>query len=176
MNELSRINDLMHGSMEQLIIAVIARPSPSNVQPYIDRVKKNLSEIDGLAAQYIKNASGDADKALFADWTSKRDALVLKAIKPAIAALQKQDFNEAEDTVLGVAVKQFAAAQGAFDAVIADALSRAEQTNQRAGERTNFVEDVMLGTAALAVALSIFAGVRPVAYHPPRAAPGGFVC
>ncbi len=157
-NELSRINDLMHRCVEELIIAVIARPSPANVLPYIDRVEKNLREINNLGAQYIKNASGDGDKALLADWTSKRDVLVLKAIKPAVAALQKQDFNEAEDTVLGVAVKQFAAAQGAFDAVMADALSRAENTHEQAEERTDFVEDVMLGTAALAVALSILAG------------------
>ncbi len=157
-SELSRINDLMHSSVEQLIIAVIARPSPTNVQPYIERVDKNLKEIDGLAAQYIKDASGDGDKALLADWTSKRHALVLKAIKPAISALQKQDFNEAEDTVLGVAVKQFAAVKGAFDAVIADALSRAENTHEEAEERSDFVENLMFGTAAFTVLFSIVAG------------------
>ena len=36
--QLARINDLMHSSIEQLTIAVIARPSPQNVQKYIDRV------------------------------------------------------------------------------------------------------------------------------------------
>ncbi len=158
-SQLSRINDLMHRCVEELIIAVIARPSPANVRPYIDRVDKNLSEIDSLAAQYINNASEDGDKALLADWTSKRDMLVSKAIKPAIAALQKQDFNDAEDTVLGVAVKQFAAVQRAFEAVVADALSRAEHTHEQAGKRYNFVEDLMLGAAALAVALSIVAGI-----------------
>lgn len=68
MSELSRINDLMHSSIEELIIAVIARPSPSNVKPYINRVEQNLSEISGLAAEYIKDAIGDGDKALLADW------------------------------------------------------------------------------------------------------------
>src|SRR5271166_1398274 len=71
-SELSRIHDLMHSSVEELTIAVIARPSPANVQPYIDRVEKNLSEIEGLAAQYIKNANGEGDNALLADWASKR--------------------------------------------------------------------------------------------------------
>src|SRR5271166_541125 len=71
-SQLSRINDLMHSSEEELIIAVIARPSPANVQPYIDRVEKNLREIEGLAAQYIKNANGEGDNALLADWASKR--------------------------------------------------------------------------------------------------------
>ncbi len=158
-SQLSRMNDLMHRSVEELIIAVIGRPSPANVRPYIDRVEKNLSEIDGLAAHYVKNAGGDGDKALLADWTSKRDVLVAKAIKPAMAALQKQDFNDAEDTVLGVAVKQFAAVQGAFDAVVADALSRAEHTHEQAGERYNLLEYLMLSAAALAVGLSIVAGI-----------------
>ena len=158
-SQLSRINDLMHRCVEELIIAVIARPSPANVLPYIDRVEKHLNEINGLAAQYMKNASGDGHKALLADWTSKRDVLVLKAIKPAISALQKQNFNDAEDTVLGFAVKQFAAVQGAFDAVIADALSRAQHTHEQAGERYNFVKYLMLGAAALSLAVSIFAGV-----------------
>jgi methyl-accepting chemotaxis protein len=158
-SQLSRINDLMHRSVEELLTAVISRPSPTNVLPYIDRVEKNLSQINGLAAQYIKNASGDGDEALLADWTSKRDVLVLKAIKPAIAAMRKQDFNDAEDTVLGVAIKQFAAVQSAFDAVVADALSRAERTHEQAGERYTFVKYVMLGAAALALAVSIVAGV-----------------
>ncbi len=158
-SQLSRMSDLMHSSLEELIIAVIARPSPANVRPYIARVKKNLSEIDGLAAHYIRNAGGEGDTALLADWTSKRDVLVLKAIEPAIAALQKQDFNDAEDTVLGVAVKQFAAVQGAFDAVVADALSRAEHTHEQAATRYNVVERLMLAAAALAVALSIVAGI-----------------
>jgi methyl-accepting chemotaxis protein len=153
-SQLSRINDLMHSSVEELIVAVIARPSPANVQPYIDRVEKNLGEIDGLAAQYMRNANGDGDKALLSDWASKRDELVSKAIKPAIAALGKQDFNDAEDTVLGVAVKQFVAVQGAFDAVVANALRRAEHTNEQADKRYSFVICLMLGALAVALALS----------------------
>ena len=38
-SQLARINDLMHTSVEQLTIAVVARPSPQNVQKYIDRVE-----------------------------------------------------------------------------------------------------------------------------------------
>ena len=155
-SQLSRINDLMHSSVEELIVAVIARPSPANVRPYIDRVEKNLGEIDGLAAQYMNNASGDGDKALLADWAAKRDVLVSKAIKPAIAAVQKQNFNDAEDTVLGVAVKQFVAVQSAFDTLVTNALTRAEHTNEQADERYNFLKYLMLGTLAFALALSCF--------------------
>ncbi len=155
-SQLSRINDLMHSSVEELIIAVIARPSPTNVQPYLDRVEKNLGEIDGLAAQYMKNESGDDDKALLADWALKKDGLVSKALKPAISALQKQDFNEAEDTVLGVAVKQFAAVKVAFDAVVANALSHAEHTNEQAEGRYILLKYLMFGALAFALALSLF--------------------
>jgi methyl-accepting chemotaxis protein len=155
-SQLSRINDLMHSSVEELIIAVIARPSPANARPYIDRVEKNLREIDAIAAQYMKNASEEGGKALLTDWAAKRDVLVLKAIRPAIAALGKQDFNDAEDTVLGVAVKQIVAVKGAFDALVTDALRRAELTNGQADERYNFVKYLMLGALAFALALSCF--------------------
>ena len=157
-SELSRINDLMHRSVEELIVAVIARPSPSNVKPYLDRAGKNLNAIDEIAASYTKDASGDGDKALLADWTAKREALVAKAIEPAIAALQKQDFDKAEDTVLGVAVKQFAAVQSSYDAVIADALSHAENRHEEAEARFDFLENVMLGATILALVLSVAAG------------------
>ncbi len=155
-SQLSRINDLMHSSVEQLIIAVIARPSAPNARGYINRVEKNLGDIDGLAAQYMKNAGEDGDKALLADWASKKDVLVSKAIKPAIAAVAKQDYNEAEDTVLGVAVKQFTAVQGAFDAIVANSLARAEETNEEADERYSVLRYLMFGALALALALSCF--------------------
>ncbi|MGO8953829.1 MAG: methyl-accepting chemotaxis protein [Rhodomicrobium sp.] len=153
-SQLSRINELMHSSIEQLTIAVIARPSPANVQPYIDRVERNLSEIGRLAGQYVQAVSGDEGKVPLGDWTSKREILVSKAIEPAIAALRKQEFGEAEDTVLGVAIKQFASVQEAFDTVVANELSRAKQTHERAGERYNFAKYTTLGAVALALALS----------------------
>ncbi len=152
-SQLSRINDLMHVSVEQLTIAVIARPSPKNVQPYIDRVERNLSDINGLVGQYSRHVIGDDDRKLLGDWTSKRDILVGKGIKPAIAALQKQAFDDAEDTVLGVAVKQFEATQHAFDAIVANELKRAEHTHDQANERYNFTKYLTIGAVTLALGL-----------------------
>src|SRR5665647_1269229 len=57
-SQLGRINDLMHVSIEQLTIAVIARPSPQNVQKYIERVETNLAEIDNWVTDYSKNVAG----------------------------------------------------------------------------------------------------------------------
>src|SRR3954468_5525537 len=96
-SQLARINDLMHGSVEQLTIAVIARPSPQNVQKYTDRVEANLIEIDRLVKDYAGHVAGDEDKKLLGEWIALRDALVGKAFKPAIADLKSQAFNDAED-------------------------------------------------------------------------------
>ena len=41
-----------------------------------------------------------------------------KAFKPAVSALKTQVFNDAEDILLGVAVKQFSKVQEAFDNLI----------------------------------------------------------
>ena len=57
-SQLARINDLMHVSIEQLTIAVIARPSPLNVQKYIDRVEANL--VTELAAAPVDHRFGGA--------------------------------------------------------------------------------------------------------------------
>src|SRR3954468_7334375 len=69
-SQLARINELMHGSIEQLTIAVIARPSPQNVQKYIDRVELNLKEIDRQAKDYARHITTDSGKKLLADWTA----------------------------------------------------------------------------------------------------------
>src|SRR5665647_43201 len=61
-SQLARINELMHVSVEQLTIAVIARPSPQNVQKYIDRVEANLAEVDSLAKKYTQHVVSDEDK------------------------------------------------------------------------------------------------------------------
>ena len=60
-SQLARINDLMHVSIEQLTIAVIARPSPQNVQKYIERVETNLAEIDNLVKDYARHVVSDED-------------------------------------------------------------------------------------------------------------------
>ena len=152
-SQLARINDLMHGSIEQLTIAVIARPSPQNVQKYIERVEANLTEIDNLVKDYARHVVGDEDKKLLGEWTALRDALVGKAIRPAIADLKSQVFNDAEDTVLGVAVKQFAKVQQLYDTIIANELKTAERTRTAADSRYSFTRYLMIGAVLFALGL-----------------------
>jgi methyl-accepting chemotaxis protein len=152
-SQLGRINDLMHSSIEQLTIAVIARPSPSNVQKYIDRVTANLAEIDKLAQQYAQHVSDDADKQLLQQWTAEREALVAKAINPAVKDLKAQAFNDAEDTVLGVAMKRFAAVQQLFEAIVTKELKGAESTRDTADTRHRLTQYLMIAAILLALAL-----------------------
>jgi methyl-accepting chemotaxis protein len=152
-SQLGRINDLMHVSIEQLTIAVIARPSPQNVQKYTDRVEGNLVEIDSLVKQYASHVAGDEDKKLLGEWTALREELIGKAIKPAIADLKKQAFNDAEDSVLGVAVKQFAKVQQVYDSIIASELSGAEHTRAAADVRYRFTRYLMIGAVLFALGL-----------------------
>src|SRR5579859_652010 len=152
-SQLGRINDLMHNSIEQLTIAVIARPSPQNVQKYIDRVESNLAEIDRQVHDYTNHVAADEDKKLLADWTAKRATLIDKGIKPAIVALKTQAFNDAEDTVLGIAVKQFVAVQQDFDAMIASELKNAERTHEGGDARYGFTRNLTIGAVLLALGI-----------------------
>src|SRR5947209_6697847 len=69
-SQLARINDLVHGCIEQLTIAVIARPSPQNVQRYTDRVEANLAEIEHLTKEYASHVVTAEDSKLFAEWSA----------------------------------------------------------------------------------------------------------
>ncbi len=84
-SQLAHINDLMHVSVEQLTIAIIARPSPQNVQKYIDRVETNLADVDSLARKYTQHVASDEDRKRLGEWNALRNELVEQAIKPAIA-------------------------------------------------------------------------------------------
>ncbi len=152
-SSLARIDDLMHGSIEQLTIAVISRPGPQTVRKYTDAVAADLATIDGLAADYARHASGEADRKLLGDWTARRGQLVAKGIKPAIDALNAQAFDDAEDILLGVAVKQFGAVQQGFDAIVASELSHAEGTHNAAERRYAFARGLTLGSVAFGLGL-----------------------
>ena len=152
-SQLARINDLMHVSVEQLTIAIIARPSPQNVQKYIDRVETNLAEVDSLARKYTQHVVSDEDKKRLGEWNALRNELVEQAIKPAIAHLKTQVFGDAEDTLLGVAVKKFAGVQQLFDTIVAEELKGAERTRSAAGDRYNFTRYLMIGAVLFALGL-----------------------
>jgi len=150
---LARINDLMHVSIEQLTIAVIARPGPRDVQKYVDRVESNLGEIDNLVQDYAKRVSDDAGRKQLAEWTASRNDLIGKAIRPAIADLKTQAFDDAEDTILGVAVKQFATVQRLFDTIAGSELRNAERTHQAAEQRYSVTRYLTIGAVVLALSL-----------------------
>jgi methyl-accepting chemotaxis protein len=150
-SELARINDLTRGSIEQLAIALISRPSPQNVQKYIDQVNANLAEVERLSADYARHVVGDDEKKLFGEWSSNRQLLINKAIKPAMADLKAQSFNDAEDTLLGVGVKRFATVQQLMNTILDTEIKRAEATRDSASTRFS----VMLYSALAAVAFSL---------------------
>jgi len=152
-SRLARINELMHDSIGQVTIAVIARPSPQNVQKYIDRVEADLGEITRQADEYARYVAGDDSNKRFQDWTSHRDILIDKGIKVAIAALKKQAFDDAEDAVLGVAVKEFAVVQRTFDTIVAAELEGAEHMRTAADGRYRLTSILMIGALGLALAL-----------------------
>ena len=148
-SDLTKINDLMHRSIDQLTIGIISHSAAPNMRRYTVRVEEALAEIARLSARYSQD---NGDNSLLAGWNAKREDLIAKAIKPTLAALQKQDFNEAEDTMLG-AVKKLAAAEEAFDAFIAAELARAQSTREQASARYRFTERMMLGAAAFTLML-----------------------
>src|SRR5262249_28768173 len=88
-----------------------------------------------------------------ADWTAAREQLVAKALRPAIAAVAAQKFDDAEDAVLGVAVKQFAAGQQLFDSIVAAELQRAEGTHAAADARYAGPRALAIGAVIAALAL-----------------------
>lgn len=152
-SRLARINDLMHSSIEQLTIAVISRPGPQNVRKYTDAVEANLAAIDNLTQDYARHVAGDADRNLLGDWSARRGQLVVKGIKPAIDALKAQAFDDAEDVLLGVAVKQFAAVQQGFDAIVASQLKTADGTHGAADRRYAVTRDLTIGAVGFGLGL-----------------------
>jgi methyl-accepting chemotaxis protein len=152
-SELARINDLMRESVEQTTIAVIGRQSPKNIQKYIDSVEANLAEIDRLVQGYEKRVAYDEDRKLLNEWSAKRATLVGKGIRPALVALKAQAFDDAEDTVLGVAMKQFEETQRLFNAILAGELNKAGQTENAANRRYEFTRNVAIAAVLLAVGL-----------------------
>jgi methyl-accepting chemotaxis protein len=152
-SRLARINDLMHGAIEQLTIATISRPGPRIVQNYTAVVEKNLETIDRLAQDHARHVTGDEDRKLFSEWMTERDSLVSSGLKPAMDYLKAQAFDDAEDTLLGTAVKRFAAVQQRFDAIVANELRKAEQTHDAADRRYALTRNITIGSVMLALAL-----------------------
>jgi len=149
---LGRINDLMHDNIEQMMIAVIARASTTDTQKYIDRVEHNLTEIERLSQDYASHVAVDAET-LFDDWISKRNDLMIKAVKPALVQLKTGNFDDAEDTVLGLAIKRFNSVQQVFNAIVANEMKNAEATHAAAGDRFVITRNMMLGVVLLAFLL-----------------------
>lgn len=136
-SDLASINHLLHDSIEQLTIAVIARPSPQNVQKYIDRVEANISKINDITNILLSRYSEDKAMSQFKEWIVKRDDLVKSAFSAAIVSLKAQQFNDAEDIILGIGTKKFAIAQQDLNAIIAVERQNAETAHTVAEDRYN---------------------------------------
>ncbi len=158
-SKLAHLNELMHESLEQLIIAVISRPSPQNAKKYIDRVEQDLAEIENIAKDYQQHVATADEKSLFSEWTKSREALIGKGLKPAIASLKAQDFNEAEDTILGVATTRFAVTQQLFDKIIAEELQITDATRGQADRRYRFTLYLTAASLLLVLALCFGAAI-----------------
>jgi methyl-accepting chemotaxis protein len=134
LSRLAEVNDLTNDTIQQLTIATIARPSPQNLRKYLDRVRKNTHDIDALI-QAVAQDLGRDEKASVEAWLARRDAFAKDGLAPALAALEKQAFNDAEDTILGVAMKRFEAMQDAYRTLAKSQLELAERANGEASAR-----------------------------------------
>lgn len=154
-SQLARINDLMHSSIEQMTIAVIARPGPMDVLRYTNRVEQNLADIDSIYKSYAKHVHDRHDKKLLMQWNLLRNKLINKGIVPALSALKSQKFDDAEDIVLGHAVLEFAKVQKVFDSIIASEGKAAHDTQIAARDRYEFTRLLVISAEAVAFSLAI---------------------
>ncbi len=152
-NQLARINDLMHTSIEQLTTAVIARPGPTDLRTYTGTVARDLATSDRLIHDYASHVLGTKSRKLFAEWMALRDRLIAKGIKPALAEMNARAFDDAEDTILGVAMKQFNALHKQSAAILANELRSADQTHAAADRRYGLTRDLTIGSIVFALGL-----------------------
>jgi methyl-accepting chemotaxis protein len=152
LSRLAEVNDLGNDTIQQLTVATIARPSPQNLKKYLERVRKNARDIDALIAE-IRAGIGQGEAAEVDAWLQRREAFAKDGLAPAMAALEKQDFNGAEDTILGVAMKRFEAMQEAYKAVAKSQLALAERANAESSERYGLVLKGAIGLLAISALL-----------------------
>ncbi len=152
---MAHINDLMHDSVEQLTIAVIARPSPSNIERYWARAERNIDEVMRLSDSFRESLKDSEERQRFGDWRAALDAFVTLGMRPAIAALKQQDFDGAEDIVLGVALKKFAGTQYLFQQMVAVSLATASDENVKAKQQLDIDKTVSVAMVIAAILLSL---------------------
>ena len=152
LSRLAEVNDLSNDTIQQLTVATIARPSPQNLKKYLERVRKSAQDMDALIAE-IKAGIGQGEAAEVDTWLQRREAFAKDGLAPAMAALEKQDFNGAEDTILGVAMKRFEAMQEAYKAVAKSQLALAERANAESSERYGLVLKGAIGLLAISALL-----------------------
>ena len=134
LSRLAEVNDLTNDTIQQLTVATIARPSPQNMRKYLDRVRKNTRDVEALI-QAIGQGLGRDEKTSVEAWLARRDAFAKDGLAPALAALEKQAFNDAEDAILGVAMKRFEAMQDAYRTLAKSQLELAERANAESSAR-----------------------------------------
>jgi methyl-accepting chemotaxis protein len=153
-SRLGEINSLMRQNIQELIVVTIARPMPEQVAKYIERVRGNARRIDALLAEFRSASMAEEERQLAEEWVRQRGEFVDKGLVPAIAALEGGSFNDAEDIILGIAVKRFAKAQAALESLIELQLDNAERLYDDSEERYASLRTLVIGAALLAVGLA----------------------
>ncbi len=151
----ARVNELMQASIQQLTIATVARASSQNTQKYLDRVTANIDEISRLQEGSTGLIAAE-DKPLLDDWVAKRSAFVKDGLAPTMEALKAQAFNDAEDVILGVAVKRLASAQDSFKLLMEKQLGEAEASNRQNNQRYQRVIGAAIALVGLSLAVVVF--------------------
>ena len=150
LSRLAEVNDLTNDTIQQLTVATIARPSPQNMRKYVDRVRKNTRDVEALI-QAIGQGLGRDKKASVEAWLARRDAFAKEGLTPALAALEKQAFNDAEDAILGVAMKRFEAIQDAYRTLAKNQLELAERANAESSTRYALAIKGAIGLLAVSI-------------------------
>ena len=159
-SKLASINDLMRQNIQELIVATIARASTQQTAKYLARVDDNTHKIDSLLTEFAAgNHPSDQERKLVDEWTKRRSEFTAKGIAPAVEALSKGAFNDAEDDILGTSLKSYAKSQEAFYALVEQQLDAAERHYEDAEDRYQSLRNAVLAVIA---GVLIFAAVMGV--------------
>ncbi len=163
-SRLARIGDLTRQNIETLLVAVIARPSLSNLQRYFDRVEMNTAEIDRLVGSYLSGDLSDGRKTLAEEWVKQYQDFRKKGFQPTIDSLKEGNFADAEDALMGVAIKRYGQVEQSMAALVENELNNAEAAHLNAHRRFVGARNALLGAAAVVAALvaAIFLVIRSI--------------
>jgi methyl-accepting chemotaxis protein len=157
-SQLAHINDLMRENIEQLTVAIITRGMERITRKYTARVRENNKEIDGLVATFLAASMTDDQRKLAETWRILHDEMNIKGLEPAMAALEKAEWGDAEDLLLGTAMPRFNKSKKAMAALVDEQLRGADQTRGEAQIRYDDTRTRMIGATAATLAMTVILG------------------